>query len=160
MTGEQFAELAESRCGEGPSKSRSMFNLGSNSYWSAAFVSSCAKQANVLNVCIPKTNKCQDVADIGVKCGYGTWIDGPSIGSDVTPKPGDVVLVSWSSSSSNRADCVGIVRSVEGNAVNVVRGDCGSYGSNNSKVRIVSYDKSLSCIKGYFRPNWNEVLDA
>ena len=137
-----------------------MFNLGSNSSWSAAFVSSCAKQANVLNVAIPKTSKCQDVADKGVKQGCGTWIDGPSSGYDVTPQPGDVVLVSWSSSSSNRADCVGIVRSVEGDTLNVVRGDCGSYGSNNSKVRIVSYDKSLSCIKGYFRPNWNEATDA
>lgn len=157
MTGEEFAQLAESRCGEGPSKSRSLFNLKSNSSWSAAFVSSCAKQANILNTAIPKTNKCQDVADIGVERNYGTWIDGPSSGFDVTPQPGDVVLVSWSSSSSNRADCVGIVRSVEGTTVNVVRGDCGSYGSNHSKVRIVSYDKSLSCIKGYFRPNWNGV---
>ena len=160
MTGEEFAQIAESRCGEGPSRSRSLFNLGSNSSWSAAFVSSCAKQANILNTAIPKTNKCQAVADTGVECGYGIWIDGPSSGFDVTPQPGDVVLVSWSSNSSNRADCVGIVRSVEGDTVNVVRGDCGSYGSNNSKVRIVSYDKSLSCIKGYFRPNWNEVLDA
>lgn len=135
-----------------------MLNLGGNCSWSAAFVSSCAKQANVLDVVVPRTNKCQDVADKGVERGYGAWIDGPCKGFDVTPQPGDVVLMSWSSNPSNRADCVGIVRSVEGAVVNVVRGDCGSYGSNSSKVRIVSYDKSLSCIQGYFRPDWSKVV--
>lgn len=159
MTGLEFAQFAESQCGKGASEFRSNMGLGKNSAWSAAFVSSCAKKCDVSGSVIPKVTTCQDLADKGVSKKYvsnpGTLVS--STASSVVPQPGDVALFVWSSKSEERADSVGVVRSYDPSTdtVEVVVGDCGSTGSNNSKVRMVTYSKSFSCIKGYFRPSWD-----
>ena len=162
MKGSEFAQFAETQCGKGASTFRSYMNLSKNSSWSAAFVSYCANRCGVLNSLIPASSKCQDIVDKGINSNCigtpGTWMSGPCEGGMSEPRSGDIVLFSWSSNASSRADCVGIVRSYdkEDNSIQVVIGDYGTKGSNSNKVRITSYDISFKCIKGYFRPSWDE----
>lgn len=162
MDGLQFAQLAETKCGQRADAFRSKMNLGKNTSWAAAFISCCAKEANVLDVLIPKSTQCQSIADKGVTDSIthkGTWVPGPVEGYEVTPEPGDIVLISWSSNPSKRADSAGVVKSYDSvnDSIEVVIGDYGTKGSNASTVRMVSYTSNFKCIKGYFRPSWNEV---
>lgn len=163
MTGLEFAQLAESKCGSDASWSRSKMGLGPNTSWSAAFVSSCAQELGVLGSVVPKSTKCQDIADNGTSSDSvtfpGEWLPGPAEGQESVPESGDVVLVTWSSNPTNRADLVGIVKSHNSSdsTVDVVFGDYGSTGSNNSKVRMITLNDNFTCIKGYFRPAWKEL---
>lgn len=163
MDGKTFAQVAESKCGKRASEFRSKYNLPKNSSWSAAFVSACADECEVLGVVVPKSLKCQDIADNGTnseKVTYsGSWIPGACEGGEGAPEPGDVALINWSSDPSSRADSAAIVTSYDedSDSVSLVIGDYGTAGSNNSSVRMTTYSRSFKCLKGYFRPAWNEV---
>lgn len=161
---DDFVDYAESLCGDTGSNYQSMFGLSGNSSWSAAFVSTVSKRTGLLNTLMPKTTKSQDIADLGASEQYvsnpGTWVSGPAQGSDkVVPKVGDIMLISWGASGTDRANQVGIVRSVDDdtNAVTIIIGDYRQAGENRSKVCMTTFDSTNKCIKGYFRPDWDSV---
>lgn len=160
----EFVDYAESLCGDTGKKYQSMFGLNGNSSWSAAFVSAVSKRKGLLNTLLPKTTKSQDIADLGASNEYvsnpGKWISGPAQGSDNTvPEVGDIMLISWGASGTDRANQVGIVRSIdsETNAVSIIIGDYRQSGENRSKVCMTTFDSTNKCIKGYFRPDWDSV---
>lgn len=157
-TAKDFAELAESKCGMNGKKFQSNFNLSSNSPWSASFVSCCAKEAGITDK-VPVTSKCQSLADLAVSEGKSKWISGPAEGVQTAPSEGDIAFVVWSSDSRDRADAVGIVKGYdpESDSIDIVFGDYGTCGSDKSSVRIVTYSRSFTCIKGYVRPQWDEA---
>lgn len=153
---EKFVLKAESKCGSSGALYQSRMRLSSNDAWSATFVSCCAEDSGCSSV-IPKVVKCQDIVSVGTSSSFantGTWLSNDSV-----PEVGDVVLFVWSSNLSNRADKLGIVKSYDKDTENieVVVGDYGTTGSANSTVRLLTYNKQFSCIKGYFRPNWSKV---
>lgn len=155
---EEFVRVAESKCGSSGSGYKSKLGLKSNDSWSAAFVSCCAQECDVLSV-IPKVTKCQDIVTLGTSESFsntGTWV---ASSSTAYPEVGDIALFVWSSNISNRADKLGIVKSYnkETDSLDVVLGDYGTTGSSNSTVRLITYSRQFSCIKGYFRPAWNKV---
>ena len=163
MDGLTFANTAELKCGMNGSSFKSKFNLPKNNRWSAAFVSGCADECGVLNTVVPNCTLCEDFRIKGLNDRYvshvGTWIPQSDVSEDVTPEAGDVILLSWSSNESSRADSCGVVKGYnsENRSVRVVIGDYGNLGSTSTVVRLVSYSIDYSCIKGYFRPSWNEV---
>lgn len=153
---EKFVLEAESRCGSSGTLYQSRMRLSINDSWSASFVSCCAEEAGCASV-VPKVTKCQDIVSLGTSSSFentGIWVSNDSV-----PEVGDVVLFVWSSNLSNRADKLGIVKSYNKDTENieVVVGDYGTAGSANSTVRLLTYNKQFSCIKGYFRPNWSKV---
>lgn len=160
---DKFVNEAETRCGETAQKFQSFCGTSSNTPWSASFVSYCASRAGVLDSLVPKTYKCQDIADKGTTESEvkspGTWIPGPAEGVNSEPSKGDIVLISWSSSTSSRADHVGIVKSYnrETGDVQVIMGDCNRAGASRSSVGMTTFQNSFSCIKGYFRPRWEDA---
>lgn len=158
-TGEEFADLAETKCGLKGTVYQSKYNLTKNESWSAAFVSACAEEYEVSNVLIPESTKCQDIADKGTdnsNVSYaGSWVNK----EENKPMAGDIVLFVWSSKKSDRADSVGIVKSYDKStdSLEVIVGDYGDTGSSRSTVRMVTYRNTYKCIKGYFRPAWEKV---
>lgn len=159
MNAEQFAHVAELHCGDKGTKYQSKYGLGKNDAWSVAFVNSCAQECKVLGQVIPETKSCNDyVSQFNEK--QGTWIPGPSYGKEPVPRTGDVIVFVGSSNCKDRADSVGIVTSYNSKnfTVTAAIGDFGTKGSSNSTVRLMTYQTSISTIKGYYRPNWNKVV--
>lgn len=160
MNGQQFANFAETQCGSKGFKYQSFMNQNKNDSWSASFVSFCNSECAVPDTFIPKTSRCQDICDSATSNDKkSTWVPGPCQGAESNPEPGDVVVFDWTSTNKHRADCVGIVTSydVENECFEVVIGDSGSTGPSNSTVRMFTYSKKFSCIKGYIRPRWELI---
>lgn len=77
-------------------------------------------------------------------------------GSGYSPKKGDLVFFDWSGNGSSQH--VGIVKSVSGNTINTIEGNC------SGKVKEKKYTASgskpygnVSAIMGYGSPNWKSV---
>mgnify|MGYP004505395525 CR=1 FL=1 len=156
MTGQEFASYVETQCGNSGKQYQVYMNLKPNDSWCAALISTCAQRLNISSTLIPKATRCAQIRDLAdSNSTLHEWIDQ---GSVKKPKPGDIACIRWDS-SSNTCNCVGVVTSYNSNAetVDIAIGDFGSTGSKNSKVRLVTYSDSLSCIQGYIRPDWSKA---
>ena len=151
----EFLKVAESHVGENGDWTYKVSGLSKGQPWCAAFVNACAKTVGgVVNVVIPQTYSSSAIPRIGVNKGYGSWIEGPHKGNNVTPQPGDLILFRWSSYSNldtYDSDHVGIVKDVKNNRIYTIEGN------SSNKVSKREYSISDRCINGYYRPNWNEV---
>ena len=129
--------------------------------WCAAFVAKCAKVAGVSDKIIVYSWGATTTARQSVSNGWGTWYDGPIIGKQVVPNPGDLILIKWDKikNTSNRfdSDHIGIVLGVANNKVYTVEGNRGGDGSYLNKVKRCEYSIDNKVINGYYRPNWPTV---
>lgn len=156
MTGQEFANYVETQCGNTGQQYQSYMGLKPNDPWSAALVSTCAQRLGISSTVIPKSTRCTQISDL-VASGseLHEWVQGNGVKK---PKAGDIACIRWDS-SDNACNCVGVVTSYNSveDTVDVAIGDFGSTGSRNSKVRLVTYSRSLSCIQGYVRPDWSKA---
>ena len=129
--------------------------------WCAAFVAKCAKVAGVSDKIIVYSWGATTTARQSVSNGWGTWYDGPIIGKQVVPNPGDLILIKWDKikNTSNRfdSDHIGIVLGVANDKVYTVEGNRGGDGSYLNKVKRCEYSIDNKVINGYYRPNWPTV---
>ena len=156
MTGQEFASYVETQCGNSGKQYQAHMNLKSNDSWCAALISTCAQRLGISSTVIPKATRCTQIRDLAdSNSALHEWIEQGSVRK---PKPGDIACIRWDS-SSNPCNCVGVVTSYNSNdeTVDIAIGDFGSTGSQNSKVRLVTYSESLSCIQGYVRPDWSKA---
>lgn len=151
----EFLKVAESHVGENGDWTYKVSGLSKGQPWCAAFVNACAKTVGgVVNVVIPQTYSSSAIPRIGVNKGYGSWIEGPHKGNNVTPQPGDLILFRWNSYSNldtYDSDHVGIVKDVKNNRIYTIEGN------SSNKVSKREYSISDKCINGYYRPNWSKV---
>lgn len=156
MTGQEFASYVETQCGNSGKQYQAYMNLKPNDSWCAALISTCAQRLGISSAVIPKATRCTQIRDLAdSNSALHEWIEQGSAGK---PKPGDIACIRWDS-SSNSCNCVGVVTSYNSKdeTVDIAIGDFGSTGSKNSKVRLVTYSDSLSCIQGYVRPDWSKA---
>ncbi len=155
-----FAKIAVSQLGNGPSKYRKWF-YGYQGYgipWCAIFVSWCANElGGVLNKIIPKTSGAGNFAREGVSDKSGKWYEG-----GITPQAGDIVTYCWNGlgryngQDAYFSDHVGIVEKVSGGYVYVIEGNTG--GTNDtSSVKRKKYAIKNAFINGYYRPYWSSA---
>ena len=139
-----------------------------NQPWSGAFIAAVATQSgSLLNVILPNTTSCSDIGSQGVVRNMGTWFDGPMLGGNPNPMPGDIVFLrfnKYEDSNNYRADKAGIVVEVDLTGI----GDQGTnqdanytfkavFGDWDGSIQNVSYNVNQTLISGFFRPNWEQV---
>ena len=157
-----FIQLAEDQVGDsGGYVTEQLGMVTTNIAWGAPFVMAVAKQTgSILNIIIPNTYSCSEIGRIGVVRNMGSWYDGPALGGQARPEPGDLALFRFNvSDKSNKyaADAVGIVVEVSGNNANssyaftVVMGNC------DGKVRRKIYTTQSASFSGVFRPYWEQI---
>ena len=149
----KLVAIAKSQAGNGPYKYRKWF-YGTEQYgvaWCAVFVSWCLAQAGITGI---KTD--------GAGCfareyqTTGKWHESEYSDSSTTPKAGDIVTFTWNyagrypNQDRYYSDHVGIVYAVDSNYIYTVEGNAGN-SNDTSTVKLKVYNRTSSCINGYFR---------
>lgn len=153
----EFISEAKSHVGEKSTWTWNTLNCGAIE-WCCAFIMACAMTVGgLLDVIIPKTYSCTDLAQRGAKgeCN-GQFVKGPRKGNNTPPQVGDLILFS---DSSDDYTCyhVGIVCEVTDSNVETIEGNTKTYNKYTSRVALKSYSITDSKINGYFRPDWASV---
>ena len=156
----EFLKVVNSHIGDDGSWTWKTSGLSVGQPWCAAFIVACAKTVNILNKVIPLTYGAGSIAREGVSQKMGKFIKGPYFGNNATPQPGD--CISFYNGTGTKLDQyysshVGVVVEVKGNTIYTVEGNSTTWDNYTSKVGKHSYDKSLSKINGYYRPDWSKV---
>nr|DAG57548.1 MAG TPA: NlpC/P60 family [Caudoviricetes sp.] len=154
----KFIQTAKSHVGD--NGQWTWTTLGWKGEWCCAFIMACASTVGgLLDIIIPKTYSCTNLAQCGGKNKFGSkFISGPKHNAYVKPSPGDLVLFNTGSASDLYTSThVGIVYDVSGDVIYTIEGNTGSTDMNASRVSTKEWNYRNSSINGYFRPNWNAV---
>ena len=154
---ETFIRIAEEHVGNNKAWACNKMGVKMNNGWSAAFVTACSATAgSSLNIVIPNTTSCSDIARIGVLRDMGWFLPGPAQGRMSFPQVGDIALFRkhpYSEKVSQYvADGAGIINQVSSGSFTCIEGD-----NDSGQVRASSYSIGSRIISGYYRPNWAQI---
>lgn len=115
--------------------------------WCCAFVSWCARQANISTAVIPDTASCTDM--------YNKLSNQKvtSLKSYYFPKAGDLVFFSSTYSMSN-IDHIGIVTGTSGSTFYVIEGNYDAWDGLGHRVARTSYTTSSAKVLAFASPNY------
>lgn len=151
---QEFAALAESKCGKSASIFQKQFGLPCNGAWSAAFVSSCALEFGVSSTLIAKSSKCQELEHLSTSKQHVSNPCKTINAAKEAPQVGDIAIISWS--NSGKAEHCGVVCRVDKSSktVSIVSGSNGA--SNvDGFVQMSTYSNyGDCCVTKYLRPQW------
>ena len=149
---EELIKEAKTHVGENKDRVLKWIQTDNKHLFSCAFVVSCARNANLLNVVIPEQNNPESFVQSGIDAGLGSFLQ-KSDRSINYPKAGDIVLFRMKTNrtfvSDYDCDTLGIITESKNGRIEVVM-YCAT-----DKVEIREYKCIAPEICGYYQPNWS-----
>lgn len=132
-------------------KYQNMFNLTpeEGDDWCAAFVSWCARNANIPESVIPSNVGVRHFYDYYVNQGHGQY---HTINSDYEPQPGDLMIWYNHENKDDRSH-IGIVEKYENGKITTVEGNIETK-RGDSTVGRVTYDRNNLGCNGFITPDY------